>query len=252
KKAYDDAEKLYAKVGKLEDKAFTGKTQEALKKQLDERLKQIEEFYRNIAKILEASGVDASGAYTNMLTSFNKVYSQFESASSSIPDSLSTEIRKGLSRGIGRAFTDLYNNIDDLGSNFYQVFTNVFQRLSGYVGNIMSDVIGRYLGEKLGDKIDAGDFNIGGLSTKVSTALVAGASLAGKVLGGMISRESVVGQGAAGALSGIASGAAAGAAIGGTAGGPIGAVIGGVVGLVSGIFGAKEAKRQRELQEQQL
>src|SRR5690606_39787431 len=45
---------------------------------------------------------------------------------------------------------------------------------------------------------------------------------------------------------------AAGAAIGGTAGGPIGAVIGGVVGLVSGIFGAEEAKRQRELQEQQL
>lgn len=167
-------------------------------------------------------------------------------------DDLSTEIRKGLSRGIGRAFTDLYNNIDDLGSNFYQVFTNVFQKLSGYVGNIMSDVIGRYLGEKLGDKIDAGDFNIGGLSTKVSTALVAGASLAGKVLGGMISRESVVGQGAAGALSGVASGAAAGAAIGGTAGGPIGAVIGGVVGLISGIFGAKEAKRQRELQEQQL
>src|SRR5690606_38807799 len=99
KKAYDDAEKLYANISKLEDKAFTGRTQETLKKQLDERLKQIEEFYRNIAKILEASGVDASGAYTNMLTSFNKVYSQFESASSSIPDSLSTEISKGLSRG---------------------------------------------------------------------------------------------------------------------------------------------------------
>lgn len=167
-------------------------------------------------------------------------------------DELSAEIRKGLSRGIGRAFTDLYNNIDDLGSNFYQVFSNVFQKLSGYVGNIMSDVIGRYLGEKLGDKIDAGDFSIGGLSTKMSTALVAGAQMAGKVLGGMISREDAVGQGVAGALSGVASGAAAGAAIGGTAGGPIGAVIGGVVGLLGGIFGAKEAKRQRELQEQQL
>lgn len=167
-------------------------------------------------------------------------------------DEISKEMRKGISRGIGRAFTDLYNNIDDLGSNFYQVFSNVFQKLSGYVGNIMSDVIGRYLGEKLGDKIDSGDFSIGNLGSKTSQAIILGAQMAGKVLGGMINRESAVGQGAAGALSGIATGAATGAAIGGKSGGIWGAAIGGVIGLLGGIFGSKDAKRQRELQEQQL
>ena len=45
---------------------------------------------------------------------------------------------------------------------------------------------------------------------------------------------------------------ATGAAIGGKTGGLWGGVIGGVLGLVSGLFGASEARKQRELQEKQL
>lgn len=175
----------------------------------------------------------------------------FTKTTAKLSDNLSKEISKGISRGIGSALSDLTTNIGDLGSNFYEVFSNVFQRLSSHVGGIMSDVLGRALGEDLTKKIESGA-DIGALGSKTGKALIMGAQLAGGVLGSVISKTSYVGQGASGALSGIAGGVATGAAIGGKTGGIWGGVIGGVLGLVSGLFGASEARKQRELQEKQL
>lgn len=175
----------------------------------------------------------------------------FTKTTAKLSDNISKEISKGISRGIGSALSDLTTNIGDLGSNFYDVFSNVFQRLSSHVGGIMSDVLGRALGEDLTKKIESGA-DIGALGTKTGKALIMGAQLAGGVLGSVISKTSYVGQGASGALGGIAGGVATGAAIGGKTGGLWGGVIGGVLGLVSGLFGASEARKQRELQEKQL
>lgn len=175
----------------------------------------------------------------------------FTKTTAKLSDNLSKEISKGISRGIGSALSDLTTNIGDLGSNFYDIFSNVFQRLSSHVGGIMSDVLGRALGEDLTKKIESGA-DIGALGSKTGKALIMGAQLAGGVLGSVISKTSYVGQGASGALSGIAGGVATGAAIGGQSGGIWGGVIGGVLGLVSGLFGASEARKQRELQEKQL
>lgn len=88
------------------------------------------------------------------------------------------------------------------------------------------------------------------LSKGVATAL-AGLSVAGGLVSGLTPKTSSVGQGIGGALSGAGTGALLGSALG-PGGALAGGIIGGIAGAIGGLFGASKAKKQEELQRQQL
>lgn len=166
-------------------------------------------------------------------------------------EKLQESLSKVVERGFRQGLDSIFSEIDDLGSNFYQVFTNVFGKLSGSVTKILTKVISTQLGNSVSKSWDSDALQIGKLGSGVSKAIIAGAGLAGQAMGSLFKATSQTGQGIAGGLSGAASGFAVASAISSTAG-PWGAAIGGVLGILSGIFGAKERKRQEKLQEQQL
>ncbi len=156
---------------------------------------------------------------------------------------LEKRLGRVVERGFRQGFSSVFDNIQDLGSNFYEVFSNTFQLLSSNVTKVFQDVIATQLGDKFSKLMNSEDFSIGKLSNNVSKGIVAGAGIAGGLISSMSSKTSGVGQGIGGAVSGAAAGMAFG---------PWGAAIGGIVGAISGIFSAKAAKRQEKLQEQQL
>lgn len=88
------------------------------------------------------------------------------------------------------------------------------------------------------------------LSKGVAGAL-AGLSVAGGLISGITPKTSAVGQGLGGALSGAGTGALLGSSIP-VIGTVAGAIVGGLVGALGGILGASKAKKQEELQRQQL
>ena len=146
-------------------------------------------------------------------------------------------------RGFRNGISDIAGNITDLGSDFKEVFTNVFNSLAGSVGRMFQDVLATQLGDKFAKMINSDDFKIGKLSSNMSKGILAGAGIAGSLISGMSKKTSTVGQAAGGALSGAAAGMAFG---------PYGAAVGAIVGAISGIFSASSAKKQEKLQEQQL
>lgn len=145
--------------------------------------------------------------------------------------------------GFRRGMSNILDNIDDLGSNFYEVFSNSFKLLANNINSIFKDVIATQLGNQMTKIFDSKDFQIGKLSNNISKGIVAGAGIAGSLISSMSSKTSAVGQGLGGALSGSAAGMAFG---------PWGAAIGGVVGAIAGIFGSKAARKQEKIQEEQL
>lgn len=146
----------------------------------------------------------------------------------------------------------LYNELERLeksvATGLLSTISNVFQSLS----KGLNDIFIKAFSEKLTNMIKETDLNIGGLSKQISTALVAGAGLAGSLLSGIASPTSKIGQGLGGALSGLGTGGAIGSAIGGPVGGIIGAIGGGLIGAIGGIFGAGKRKKEEELQRQQV
>ena len=146
-------------------------------------------------------------------------------------------------RGFRNGISDIAGNITDLGSDFKEVFTNVFNSLAGSVGRMFQDVLATQLGDKFAKMINSDDFKIGKLSSNMSKGILAGAGIAGSLISGMSKKTSTVGQAAGGALSGAAAGMAFGV---------YGAAVGAIVGAMSGIFSASSAKKQEKLQEQQL
>lgn len=166
-------------------------------------------------------------------------------------EKLQESLSKVVERGFRQGLDSIFSEIDDLGSNFYQVFTNVFGKLSGSVTKILTNVISTQLGNAVSKSWDSDALQIGKLGSGVSKAIIAGAGLAGQAMGSLFKATSQAGQGIAGGLSGAASGFAVASAISSSAG-PWGAAIGGLLGVLSGIFGAKERKRQEKLQEQAL
>lgn len=159
-------------------------------------------------------------------------------------EKLQQRISKLVEGGFRRGISGILDNIDDLGSNFYEVFNNVFSQLSGSINKIFTDVLSTQLGDKLKDSFTGDDFKLTDkIKGDTAKAIVAGAGIAGGLISSMSSKSSAVGQGFGGALSGAAAGMAFG---------PWGAAIGGVVGAISGIFGAKAARKQEKLQEEAL
>lgn len=157
------------------------------------------------------------------------------------------DLEKRLGRIVERGFrsglSDITNNITDLGSDFKEVFSNVFTSLAGSVGKVFQDMIATQLGDKFAKMINQDDFQIGKLSNNMSKGIVAGAGIAGSLISGMSSKTSTVGQVAGGALSGAAAGMAFG---------PYGALAGAVIGGVSGLFSASSARKSEKQQEEML
>lgn len=243
-KAYESANKLFSKIAELETKKIPkGLGGDTLKKELDTRLKQIEDFYTQIAEILKTAGVkDASGLSVKQMMSFDTASSNVKQASEDEANKkLEGRISKVVESGMRQGIDSILGDITNLGSTFSEVFSNVFNKLASSMQSIFNNVIATKLGDKLKSSFD--DINIAGLGNKLSQALVAGVGIAGNLVGGMTKKTSALGQTAGGLLSGAATGAAFG---------PIGAGIGALVGGLSGFFSAKRAQKQERLQEQQL
>lgn len=204
----------------------------------------------------KARGINLSGVISTDIpdiprSEIDRINKPIISNLGKIDDKLSGKLSRVVERGFRQGLDSIFGEIDDLGSNFYQVFTNVFGKLSGSVTKILTNVISTQLGNAISKSWDSDALQIGGLKSGVSKAIIAGAGIAGQAMGSMFRATSQAGQGAAGGLSGAASGFAVGSAIS-KSGGIWGAAIGGLIGIFSGIFGAKERKRQLKLQEQAL
>lgn len=241
-KDLEDANKIQEKINRLVSKPFSSSaTNDELKKELDKRLKQIQDFYAEIRKILQASGLPTVGL--GALETASRV-----GLVSNLPDNdskkESDKIAKLVERGFRQGLDSLVGQIDDLGSNFYQVFSNTFSILSKSLGGIFNDIVSTSLSKKISDKFDSEDFQISDkIKGDTAKAIVAGAGLAGSIISSISKPTDTVGQALGGALSGAAAGAAFGAP---------GAIVGGVLGAISGIFKSAEAKRQQKIQEEQL
>ena len=157
---------------------------------------------------------------------------------------LEKRLGRVVERGLRRGIDDIFSNITDLGSNFYEVFSGVFSKLANTVTSTFGQVLSTQLGDLLSSRINNKDFSVGGLGSTASKALVAG----GGLLGGILSAQGQAKVNSGLMIGGSAlSGAAAGAAFG-----PIGAAAGLVVGAIAGIFQSSGAKKQQKLQEEAL
>lgn len=158
-------------------------------------------------------------------------------------EALEKRLGKIVERGMRQGISDIFGDIENLGSNFYEVFSNVFGKLSKSITGMFQNVLSTQLGDVLSKKINSEDFSIGGLGSNASKALIAGIGTAGSLISGMSSKKSYGGQIAGGALSGAAAGLAFG---------PYGAAVGAVIGAASGWFSASAANKRDKIQEQQL
>lgn len=156
-------------------------------------------------------------------------------------DKLENRLSKVVESGFRKGITNILGSITELGSNFREVFTNVFQNLAGSVNDIFKDLFATKLGNLLKSSFD--DIDIAGLGNKVSQGIIAGAGIAGGLISGVTKKTSYAGQGIGGAITGASAGLALG---------PIGAIAGGLIGGIAGIFSAKSARKQEETQRKQL
>lgn len=157
---------------------------------------------------------------------------------------LEKRLGRVVERGLRRGIDDIFRDIDDLGSNFYEVFSNTFGKLATTITNTFGQVLSTQLGDLLSKSINSDSFDIGGLGSTRSKIAVAG----GGLLGGILSSQ---GQQRANTGLSVAGGALSGAAAGTAILPGIGTAVGAVVGAISGIFsssGAKKAERQRQEQ----
>lgn len=166
-------------------------------------------------------------------------------------DELSRQTQRAITRGLVRGFDDILNNVNDLGSNFYEVFSNVFSKLSDTAMSTFRNALVNSLGEKFVDKLSK-EFRLGNLSTDVSNAIVAGVGLGASLLGSNVFKPtSSAGQALSGGLGGLVTGGSLGSIIPGI-GTVAGALGGAFLGGISGLFGSKSARKQERIQEAQL
>ncbi|WP_343321422.1 hypothetical protein [Sphingobacterium multivorum] len=248
-KAYEGVKKMYDKIEKLENKPFAKNLKgDELKKAIADRLAAIEDIYKKIDESLKAMGVkDTSAIMGGLKQSFDTVTGNAPNQKDRDDAELNKRLSKVVESGFRQGFSSIFDSIDDLGSNFYDVFSNTFNKLSNSVIKTFQNLIATELGNsfsKLFEGKDGKGFKIGGLSEGVSKGVVAGLGIAGGLVSSMSGKTSTGGQIAGGALSG----AAAGTAILPGWGTAIGAVVGGAAGF----FGAKNAQKQQKIAEQQL
>ena len=249
-KAYEGVKKMYDKIEKLENKPFAKNLKgDELKKAIADRLAAIEDIYKKIEESLKAMGVkDTSATMAGLKQSFDTVTGNAPKGDDNLDKKLSTVVERGFRSGISNIFDD----IDDLGSNFYEVFSNTFNKLSGSVIKTFQNLIVTELADSFKGVFKSEEFQISkDIGPAISKGIVAGLGIAGGLVSGMSGKTSTGGQIAGGALSGAAMGATIGSAVPGI-GTAIGAVGGAVIGGVAGFFSSKNAKNLERIQESQL
>jgi hypothetical protein len=141
----------------------------------------------------------------------------------------------------------LSNTLRNLSSQADATFSGIFSTLTNGLINSLNDVTFSQFSKKLSDSLINGTK----LSLSGTEAASLGLGLAGGLVSGATKKTSAVGQGLGGALSGAGAGAALGSVVPGL-GTVAGALIGGGIGLLSGIFGASKAKKDEQIQLNQL
>lgn len=136
-----------------------------------------------------------------------------------------------------------------LANSFGTIFSGIFDTFNNSLQNLFKNSLTQLLKTSFSKGLE--DLNLGGLGSKVSGAIVAGASLAGSAISSIGGGKNTATSALGGALSGAASGAVLGSVVPGI-GTVAGAIAGGLVGAVSGIFGSSSRRKQEELQKQQL
>lgn len=164
-----------------------------------------------------------------------------------IPGSVDKELKKAfesfnndVSRSIDRFGRRFGETLFTLNEQADQSFEGIFSTLSKELTGALNDVFLGQFTDMLSELVKT---NMDNLSKEQKTALSA-VGLAGGLISGVTKKTNTGGQAIGGALTGGAAGFAVG--------GPVGAAIGGIVGALGGIFGAKKAREQEKLQQDQL
>lgn len=276
-KYLQDIEKIQAKIQSVEEKAFKpGMGAEETRKELDKRLKQIEDFYDQILDIMKKNGISSDSL--DMLGSFARVTDAANAAADELNRSMRLTIRRSVSSSLNGLTKDLLGSLKpmyDVEEKYAKLrkeasadqlqALNKMHRLEKQINNGLSTMFinlangfaslgGGILTGAVSEGLSTGDFSqLKNLFKGDNKALGYGAaaSFLGSAAMQLSPKTSALGQGLGGLLSGAGTGAMIGSILPGI-GTAIGAAVGGLVGLVGGLFGSSSAKKQQELEEMQL
>lgn len=246
-KKYDDefladVQKVQDKIVELQEKGFTEnikgneRGRAKVREQLADRLKDIQKYFDELRKLYKNDPIATIGLNAAQLGVTRNVTANAVTAGNPV-DAQQREAIRSVVDSFGR---DVANTLRNLSTTADGTFSGIFTSLTGSLSNALNDIFLNQFTKKLSESLTT-------TGNKLKLTLndaIAGVGLVGGLVSGSTKKTSVAGQGLGGALSG----AAAGFAIGG----PLGAAIGGGLGLISGIFGANKAKKEEQLQQQQL
>lgn len=240
---------LYSKLDDLYDKDFkanekhTKKGTKAIDDDLKERLKKAEQYFNDL-EVLYLNDPLMMGVIRGQRDSFVQgLKGNANKAKNPVNDTFSQDVNTAI-KGFASNFIDTLSNLNQ---ETDKTFASIFSSLSSSLISSFSSVFQNTLASKLDSVLSDG---FSSLSGKMQ-GLAAGLGIAGGIISGSSSKTSVLGQGLGGGLSGAAAGLAIGSAVPGI-GTAAGAIIGGAVGLLGGIFGASKAKKEEQIQKEQL
>lgn len=245
----DQEQKLYDKIQAVTDKGYTDNVNSTAKgtaqiqKQLDERVKAIRKYYKELQDLNKGNPLAQLGLAASSIGAVKNETIKANDAKNPTAKIFQEDIRNA-TKQFGNDFISTLLKIRDQSGT---ILGGIITGLGSSLNATLTDVFSKRFSTLLSGVIDKATAK---LSTGLTNA-IAGAGLLGGVISGATNKTSAIGQGLGGALSGAASGAVIGT-IAGPLGTVVGGAIGGLAGLLGGIFGSKKARKQEELQKQQL
>lgn len=233
-KLADYEQDIFGKIADIADKDFktnerrTKKGSEQIKKELDRRLKDAEQYFDQL-RLLYLNDPVAQGA-------INKAQDDFAKGATNAANNADNPI-VDYTREIDGAIQRLGDNILGTLSTLNNGIGNTLLQLGNDLTSVFDDLFRNQLSNAFKDFVNGAKVDLKSLAPALAGGL-------GSIIQGATKPTSTLGQGIGGALKG----AGAGFAIGG----PVGAAIGGVIGAISGIFGAGKRRKEEALQKQQL
>lgn len=244
-----DVQKVQDKIVELQEKGFTEnikgneRGRAKVREQLADRLKDIQNYFDELRKLYKNDPIATIGLNAAQLGVTRNVTANAGAANNPIVNQQKEAIRSVVD-SFGR---DLTNTLRNISTTADGTFSGIFSTLSNGLINSLNDVTFSQFSKKLSDALVSGTK----LNLSANEAASLGLGLAGGLVSGATKKTSIAGQGIGGALSGAGAGVAVGAALG-PGGALLGGLIGGGLGLLTGIFGANKAKKEEQLQQQQL
>lgn len=213
------------------NESFSNKTTQKNKQALKDRLKDIEDHFKDLKKLyannplaLTVLGISEGGAKNQATNNFNEA-----------ENAANERILSDLAVGFGSKF---YQTLTTINQQADQSFTSIAGSIGDSVTGMLQDTFQNKLGSILKKFVEDGEISF-------KDAAIGIAGLAGGLVSGLTKKTDSTGQAIGGALTGAAAGFAVA--------GPIGAAVGGLVGAVGGLFGASKARKEEQaLQKQQL